>query len=430
MTFVNDLISRNFSRSGQHVLVAGVSLATVAERFGTPVFVYDAGVLDRKLTSLRAALPGSFEISYSVKANPNKAILRRFVAKGCGLEIASGGEYQLASDAGCPFDRVVFAGPGKTESELELVLAKGIGELHVESLVEIDRIARLCHRLGATVNVALRINPTGEAEGGAMRMGGRATPFGVDEESADVLVDHLAASPALRLTGVHLFTGTQILDHEILLRQYQKGMAIAASVARRVKRPLATVDFGGGLGIPYFPHERELDLESLGQGLARLMESSGKEPVFNGTTFLLEPGRFLTAEAGIFMARVTDVKTSRGKTFVILDGGMNCHLAASGNLGQTIKRNYPIAVVNRIEDPIGVTADVVGPLCTPLDTLGRNVELPRPEVGDLVGVFQSGAYGLTASPVHFLSHPSPAEVMIDAGIAHLIRARGALTNLS
>lgn len=430
MNFVNDLITRYFGRSGQHVLAGGMTLASVAERFGTPVFVYDAGIFGRKLESLRAALPAAFEISYSVKANPNKAVLRWFVAKGCGLEIASGGEYQLAIDAGCPLDRMVFAGPGKTELELALVLAKGIGELHVESLVEIDRIIRLCHRLGTKANIALRINPTGEAEGGAMRMGGRAAPFGVDEETADVVVDHIAASPVLRLTGVHLFTGTQILDHEVLLSQYRKGMAIAASVARHVKQPLETVDFGGGLGVPYFKNERELDLDGLRQGLARLVESVGKEAVFNGTKFMLEPGRFLTAEAGVFLARVTDVKTSRGKTFVILDGGMNCHLAASGNLGQTIKRNYPIAVVNRIQEHVGVTADIVGPLCTPLDTLGRNVELPQPAVGDLIGVFQSGAYGLTASPVNFLSHPSPAEVMIDAGTVDLIRARGALTNLS
>jgi diaminopimelate decarboxylase len=336
----------------------------------------------------------------------------------------------LAIDAGCATGRIIFAGPGKTEAELELVLAKGIGELHVESPTEVERIIRICERLGVQAKVALRINPTGEAEGGAMRMGGRAAPFGVDEEIAEGVIDLMTASPTLRFSGIHLFTGTQILDHAILLGQYRKGIAIARAVANRIQRPLDTVDFGGGLGIPYFNNDRELNLDSLRQGLMDLLASLQSDPAFASTKFMMEPGRFLAGEAGVFMARVTDVKMSRGRMFVILDGGMNCHLAASGNLGQTIKRNYPLALVNRLHDAAEVTADVVGPLCTPLDTLGRNVELPKPLVGDLVGVFQSGAYGLTASPVHFLSHPSPAEVMIDAGEAHLIRGRGAFACLS
>ena len=430
MTVLDDLISKNFGMADGELLIGGLSISSVAAQFGTPLFVYDAGVMDKRLQQLRATLPPRFDISYSVKANPNKAVLRHFLTRGCGLEIASAGEYQQALGAGCPAHRIVFAGPGKTESELELVLTKGIGEIHVESVVEIERISRISSRLGMRANVALRINPTGEAQGGAMRMGGRAAPFGVDEEIADAVIDRILSSPALTFTGIHLFTGTQILDHAILLNQYRKGIALARSIAERVHQTLDTVDFGGGIGIPYFSHERELSFDELRQGLLELMDSIRADPYLAETRFMLEPGRFLVGEAGVFVARVIDVKTSRGKTFVILDGGMNCHLAASGNLGQTIKRKYPIALVNRMQMPVTAMVDVVGPLCTPLDTLGRSVELPQPEIGDLIGVFQSGAYGLTASPVNFLSHPSPAEVLIGQGAAQLIRARGAFTDHS
>ncbi len=430
MTAMDDLISKNFDMADGELLIGGVSISSIAAEFGTPLFVYDAGVMDKKLQQLRSTLPPGFEISYSVKANPNRAVLKHFLTRDCGFEIASAGEYQLALGVGCPAHRIIFAGPGKSESELELVLAKGIGEIHVESVVELERINRISSRLGVRAKVALRINPTGEAQGGAMRMGGRATPFGIDEEIADVVIDRILASPALIFTGIHLFTGTQILDHAILLNQYRKGVTLAGSIAERLQQPLNTVDFGGGIGIPYFSNERDLNFDGLRQGLLELMDPIRLHPFLAETRFMLEPGRFLVGEAGLFVSRVNDVKISRGKMFVVLDGGMNCHLAASGNLGQTIKRNYPIALVNKMRAPIATTVDVVGPLCTPLDTLGRSVELPQPEIGDLIGVFQSGAYGLTASPVNFLSHSSPAEVLVSQGVAQLIRARGALTNLS
>lgn len=430
MTAVAELVSQHFSVMDGELCIGGLSASSIASQFGTPLFVYDAGIMEAQLKRLRAALPDRFEIYYSVKANPNVAVLRHFLALGCGLEIASAGEYHAAIAAGCPTTKIIFAGPGKTEQELELVLAKGIGEIHVESSVELDRIVRLSQRLGVRATVALRINPTGESQGGAMRMGGKAAPFGVDEELAAEMVDRMAKSPVLAFAGMHLFAGTQILDHEVLLTQYRKGVELARSLAMRMQRPLATVDFGGGLGVPYFANEQPLNLVGLREGLDALMRTIQSDPWFKGTRFLVEPGRFLVGESGIFVASVTDVKVSRGKRFVILDGGMNAHLAASGNLGQTIKRNYPIGILNKMNAVTTVTADVVGPLCTPLDTLGRTVELPQPKVGDLVGVFQSGAYGLTASPVNFLSHLSPVEVLVEQGRAQLIRARGALSAAS
>lgn len=425
MSHADSLIARYFGARDGELHVGGLPMGAIVGEHGTPLFVYSSQVLDRKWATLRDALPPEFDICYSVKANPNPAILRYFLSKGAGLEIASGGELTLALHAGCPAERILFAGPGKTEAELELAVKHGIGEIHVESPVEARRLGAVARRLGARPPVALRVNPTGDAEGGAMRMGGRPAPFGVDEERLDETVDGLTGDGALEFCGLHLFTGTQILDHAILVRQFRKGLNLARHVAGRLGRPLRTLDFGGGLGIPYFPGEAELDTVKLRAELDLLMDEVRADPRLVGTRLVVEPGRFLVGEAGIYVARVSDVKMSRGKTFVILDGGMNHHLAASGNLGQVIKRNFPLAILNKIgQEPAG-PAEVVGPLCTPLDTLGRNIAFPAPEIGDLVGIFQSGAYALTASPTNFLGHPTPAEVLVEAGTARLIRCRGA-----
>ena len=419
-----ELVARHFGVRDGELQVGGVPIGAIAARFGTPLFVYDRGILQRQLDGLRGALPERFSLCYSVKANPNAAILRFFVEQGVGLEIASSGELVQALAAGCAADAILFAGPGKTEAELALAVSSGIGEIHLESLTEALRLGRLSREAGRRMRVALRVNPSADVEGGGMRMGGRAVPFGIDEEQLEPVIAAVLAEPFLDLVGVHLFVGTQILRHEVLLRQYAEGLQIARRVADRIGRPLETVDLGGGLGVPYFPSEPWLDLAALGAGLQRLADEAAGDPRLAKARFLLEPGRFLVAEAGVYVCRVNDVKTSRGKTFAVTDGGMHHHLAASGNLGQTIKRNFPQALLNRLDQPGIGPVDVVGPLCTPLDMLGRGVELPRVEVGDLVGVFQSGAYGASASPVGFLSRPTPAEVMVDAGSLHLVRPAG------
>ena len=424
MEQVSGLVARNFGAVGGELLVGGVPITQIVSEFGTPLFVYTADVLDRTWALLRRTYPARFSISYSVKANPNLALVQRFVSKGCGLEVASSGEIALARAAGCPSTEILFAGPGKTDAELEHALVERIGEIHVESLTEAMRISSIAGRLGVKAPVALRVNPVADAQGGAMRMGGKPAPFGIDEERLGETVEKVMSDPALELRGLHLFAGTQILNHEVLLRQYRKGIELARGVSRQVSRSLATLDFGGGLGIPYFPTERELDMNALRAGLEQLLEEAQDDLLLQQTRFVIEPGRYLVGEAGIYVTRVVDVKVSRGKTFIIVDGGMNHHLAASGNLGQVIKRSFPIAILNKIEKDGGEPADVVGPLCTPLDTLGREVQLPAAEVNDLIGIFQSGAYGLTASPIDFLSHPTPAEVLVDRGRTHEIRRRG------
>lgn len=418
------LAKKYFGVSNGELLIGGTPASAFAEVYGTPAFVYDRRILNQKLDSLRHALPARFSVCYSMKANPNQAILRHFLSRGCGLEIASAGEFHQGLQAGCEPRNMLFAGPGKTPAELELALSHGIGEIHLESLVEAARVSAISKRLGIRARVAIRVNPAGEAEGGAMRMGGRPAPFGVDEETLDEVVDAVVRDPALELRGIHLFTGTQILDANVLVSQYRHGLQVARRVAKRIGRPVHRADFGGGLGIPYFAHEQPLNLDELRPELAKLFAEIEADDSFSGTEFLVEPGRFLVGEAGVYLARIIDIKVSRGKKFLIVDGGMNHHLAASGNLGQTIKRNYPVAIVNKMDAAPEDSVDVVGPLCTPLDTLARNVTLPHAEIGDLFGIFQSGAYARAASPLGFLSHPSPPEVWVDAGEHCLVRKRG------
>ena len=284
------LVERYFESRGGELVIGGVPVSDLANQYGTPLFVYDRSVLERKWDMLRAVLPPEFSICYSVKANPSQAILQCFLSKGAGLEIASGGEYLQARSAGCPAEKIIFAGPGKTEDELKLVLKEGIGEIHIESLREAGRIAAIAEQCGIRASVSLRVNPSDEAEGGAMRMGGRPAPFGVDEETLDKALDELLSLSALAFRGIHLFSGTQILDARILASQYRKGLEIARRVATRLNRPLDTLDFGGGLGITYFPHEQELDIESFGAAIASLMEGIRTDPLFEGTRLLCRAG--------------------------------------------------------------------------------------------------------------------------------------------
>ncbi len=427
MSLADRLAEKHFGSAAGELTVGKVPISRIAEEYGTPLFVYDQSVLKTKWSNLRRALPERVEIYYSVKANPTSAIVKTFLDLGCGLEIASGGELYQALAAGCPADRIVFAGPGKQDAEIREFLTAGGGEIHVESLNEARRLVAACDSLGKETRAAVRINPSSEVQGGAMRMGGKSAPFGVDEEAMAEVLEALEKSPRVRVGGVHIFAGTQILDAAVLGAQYRKCIDLARSVAAILKRPLETVDFGGGLGIPYFEGDQELDLDAYGREVRDLFASLDEG--FASTRFLVEPGRHLVGEAGIYVARVLDVKVSRGKTYAILDGGMNHHLAASGNLGQVIKRNFPVAVLNRVGETSRKAVDLVGPLCTPLDVLARSVDLPPVRVGDLVGVLQSGAYGRSASPLGFLSHPAPPEVLVSDGKHRLIRPRGTYKDL-
>jgi len=400
----------------------GVPLAQLAREHGTPLYVYDAAAIAGQIAALRDALGDHVDLYYSVKANPNPAVVRVCVDHGAGCEIASAAEYERARAAGCAPDRIMFAGPGKGEDELAHVIARGIGQIHVESDDEIATVGAIARRADRDVDVAIRVNPRSAAAGGAMRMGGKPAAFGIDEERLAEAVALVGAQARLALAGLHQFAGTQILDARVLVAQWRHAVSLGAQLAALTGTAPRSIDVGGGLGIPYFANERPLDLATVRTELRALIASM--PAALAGSRLVVEPGRFLVGPSGVYVTRVRAVKVSRGTKFVIVDGGMHHHLAASGNLGQVLKRDYPVVNASRVDDDRREHVTVVGCLCTPLDTLARDAQLAPPQPGDLVAILQSGAYGLTASPTGFLSHPMPAEVLVDHGKARLIRARG------
>lgn len=409
-----ELLARNFGGTDE-LLIGGVPISRLVQEHGSPLFVYDADIARRRYRDLSAAVSGFASVFYSVKANPNPEIARLFVEEGAGLEVASARELQIALQAGAPASRILFAGPGKGESELEFAVRARIGEVHVECFEEIQTLGRLAQDAGQRVRIGIRVNPIAAAQGGAMRMGGKPAAFGFDEESLADVIEALAGQAMLDLVGVHLFAGTQILDADTLLVQWGHGLDVAARVAQMIERPIETIDLGGGLGIPYHGADRALDLGKIAAGASRLAARKASDALLRDARVVLEPGRFLMGEAGIYVMSVRAVKQSRGTRFVVADGGMHHHLAASGNLGQVMKRDYPIVAATKLRAAAQDVAALVGPLCTPLDTLARQTALPVLAAGDLVAVLQSGAYGLTASPVNFLSHPAPKEILVSGG---------------
>jgi diaminopimelate decarboxylase len=404
---------------GQARLHGSVAIQEVARAYGTPFYVYDEATLRRQFLALRNALPVEIDIFYSIKANPHPAVIGVFVGLGAGCEVASGGEYVIARRARVAADRIFFAGPGKGREELEYVIHHGIGEIHLESFEEIELIEEIARCRNTKVSVSVRVNPS-SGSGGGLMMGGQPTVFGFEEEALPQVVRSVSECPSLNLRGIHLYTGTQILDASLLLEHWRHAIEIAKRLSELTQQPAHSVDLGGGLGIPYFEHERELDLNAIGKGARELIASAG----LDGSRFFVEPGRFLAGPAGIYVAQVRSVKNCRGTTFVVLDGGMNHHLAASGNLGQVVRRDFPVVNLSRLDSRPEGTIVLTGPLCTPIDTMARKVKMPSPKAGDLIGFLQSGAYGLTASPAQFLSHPSPSEVLVSGETAKLITPRG------
>lgn len=423
--FARDLATRHFAITGADLLIGGTAVRELAARYGTPLFIYDGGVMRRSYRMLAEALSDFARIHYSVKANPAPAIIRLFCDEGAGVEIASSGEHRAAQAAGVTPGDILFAGPAKGARELEMVVAGGIGEIHLESFEEIERLTAIAARLKVKVPVSIRVNPVSSAQGGAMRMGGKPAPFGFDEETVSDVVSRVQSAPELDLRGVHIFAGTQILDEAVLLAQWWHGIDVAGRVAAIAGQKLKTIDLGGGLGIPYFAGDGQLDLAKLSAGLPALRRQLKSHPLLADSRLVVEPGRFLAGPAGIYVAAVNAAKISRGTRFLITDGGMHHHLAASGNLGQIIKRDYPVLAPAHMDVAESSPATIVGPLCTPLDTLARKVDMPELSAGDLVAVLQSGAYGRTASPVGFLSHPLPTEILIENGRVEIIHQQQA-----
>ena len=389
--------------------VGGIPLTRLAQRVGsTPFYAYDRTLLSRRVGQLRAILPQQMRIHYSIKANPMPALVQHMAGLVDGFDVASAGELKCALDSGMPAQHISFAGPGKTDAELaQAVAAEAL--IHLESETELERLDRIAMAIGLTPKVVVRVNPDFELKSSGMKMSGGAKQFGVDAEIVPQFLRRIAAM-TMDFYGFQIFCGSQNLQSAAIVEAESKTFQLAIELAQHAPRSVRLLNIGGGFGIPYFPGELPLDLGPVADNLQHWMPTL--ESALPDAYVAVESGRYLVGEAGIYVAKVIDRKVSRGQIFLVTDGGMHHHLAASGNLGQVIRKNYPVAVGNKMSGGNLEIASVVGPLCTPLDLLADKMELEKAEVGDLIVVFQSGAYGLTASPMDFLSHTQAVEVLV------------------
>lgn len=389
--------------------IGGIALTQLAQRVGrTPFYAYDRQRITERVALLRQCLPAEIHLHYAMKANPMPAVVQHMAGLVDGIDVASAGEMRVALDTPMVPGRISFAGPGKTDTELSCAIAAGV-VVNLESEQEMERIASLGYHLGVCPKVAVRVNPDFELKSSSMKMGGGAKQFGVDAERVPAMLKRLGQL-GLDFEGFHIFSGSQNLKAAALQEAHEKTVQLGVSLARHAPAPVRMLNIGGGFGVPYFPGDNALDLASVGENLRRLLPEAKRE--LPGTRIVIELGRYMVAEAGIYVCRVLERKESRGHTFLITDGGLHHHLAASGNFGQVIRKNYPVIVGNKAQNSVKETVSVVGPLCTPLDLLADRMEMGKAETGDLIVVLQSGAYGLTASPTAFLSHPAPVEVLV------------------
>lgn len=389
--------------------IGGLPLTRVAERVGhTPFYAYDRVLMSRRVAELRQALPEGISLHYAMKANPMPAVVGHMASLVDGIDVASAGELAVALDAGMSPSEISFAGPGKRPEELDSAVASGI-TVNLESFTELDRITSSAERLSQQAHVAVRVNPDFELKSSGMKMGGGPKVFGVDAERVPEMLK-LIGERGLHFRGLHIYTGSQNLRAESITEAHDQIFDLACRLADDAPARLEMLNIGGGFGIPYFPGDTPLPVAPIASALERHLEIAQQR--LGETEIVMELGRYLVGEAGIYVARVIDRKISRGHAFLVTDGGLHHHLAASGNFGQVIRKNYPAVIGNRLNGEPRETATITGPLCTPLDVLASKIEVARAAPGDLVVLFQSGAYGLTASPVGFLSHPSPPELLL------------------
>jgi diaminopimelate decarboxylase len=389
--------------------IGGMPLSMLVARAGrTPFYAYDRTLLRSRVEELRAVLPPQVRMHYAIKANPMPALVSFMAGRVDGLDVASGAELLVALDAGCDPQEISFAGPGKGEVELAQAVAAGV-LVNVESSREVHLLAQIAERLGCKARVAVRVNPDFELKLSGMKMGGGAKQFGIDAEQVPAVLDEIGRC-GLAFEGFHIFSGSQNLRVEAICEAQSNALELAVKLAAHAGAPVRSINLGGGFGIPYFPGDKPLDVAPIGEHLHGLVASAGQR--LPEAVLVIELGRYLVGEAGIYVCRVLDRKVSRGEVFLVTDGGLHHHLSASGNFGQVIRKNYPVEIGNRLAPGPREVASVVGPLCTPLDLLADRMELAAAGPGDLVVVYQSGAYGLTASPTRFLSHAPPTELLV------------------
>jgi diaminopimelate decarboxylase len=398
-----------FAVANGQLSLGDIPLTRLVERIGqTPFYAYDRQVLTQRVQTLRQAMPAELKIHYAMKANPMPAVVQHMASLVDGFDLASAGEMKVALDTPMPAEHISFAGPGKRPTELSQAIAAGV-TINIESQFELETIAKQCERLGLNAKVAVRINPAFELKASGMKMGGGAKQFGIDEEQVPVVLQRIKAL-GLQFQGFHIYSGSQNLKAESIIDAQQKSLQLAINLSDHCPSAIRKLNIGGGFGIPYFPGDTPLAIEQVGDALGKEMTIA--KSALPEAEVIIELGRYLVGEAGIYVTRVIDKKVSRGQIFLVVDGGLHHHLAASGNFGQVIRKNYPVTIGNKIDSDDFETVNIVGPLCTPLDILADKMKLPKAEIGDFVVIYQSGAYGYTASPTRFLSQPDAIEVLV------------------
>ncbi|HHJ19102.1 MAG TPA: pyridoxal-dependent decarboxylase, exosortase A system-associated [Gammaproteobacteria bacterium] len=405
----SDAVLNAFPVKNGELLIGGIPLTQLAKRIGqTPFYAYDRQKISERVAHLRKYLPSEIHLHYAIKANPMPAVVQHLAGLVDGFDLASGGEMHIALDTGMPAENISFAGPGKSANEIDSAIAAGI-TLNLESKTELETAARLGEEQGIKPKVAVRVNPDFELKSSGMKMGGGPKQFGIDAEHVPAVLKRIGKLD-LEFQGFHIFSGSQNLRPEAIIEAQKKTCELACRLADDAPSPVHKLNIGGGFGIPYFPGEQALAIEPITDHLEEVLKNT--KAYLPEAKLIIELGRYLIGEAGIYVSKIIDRKISREHTFLITNGGMHHHLAASGNFGQIIRKNYPVLIGNKMDLSETETASIVGPLCTPLDILADKVEIPKADIGDLVVILQSGAYGLTASPTRFLSHPSPLEVIV------------------
>jgi diaminopimelate decarboxylase len=397
--------------------VGGLPAADLARRFGTPLYVFDANVLRARVERVRSTLGGDVRVLWSVKANPSLAVTSCQRAAGAGAEVASLGEMHLAIAAGHDAADLRFAGPGKTDREIDEAVGAGLGCFHAEAAGEIDAIASAAQRHGRRVPVAVRVNMPEPLRGARMRMGGHSSRFGIDEAQVPAVVRRIAADRSLLLRGLHVYAGTQSFDAGAFVEYASRLVTRALEWETQLGVHFDELDLGGGFGVPAYAGDPEFDLEAAGAGVREIV---GAHP---GRAWFVELGRYLCAPAGVYLCRVVRTKESAGELHAVLDGGLHQNAGAAG-VGSVLRRPPLLVHAAAPDGAAERAAHVGGPLCTPADRFGEALPLPRIAEGDLIAVLHAGAYGLSYSPHSFLSHPTPAEVLVDGGEARVVRRRG------
>jgi len=388
--------------------IGGQKASALLSEHGSPLFVYSTRGLETRMAQLRTAMPDVLNLHYAMKANPFPPLLRHMVGLADGIDIASGGELRMALEAGAAPENISFAGPGKRDEELDQAIRAGV-TINIESPGECDRALKIGATLGKRPQLAIRVNPDFDLKGSGMKMGGGAKPFGMDIELVAPAVKRLTDAGA-DWRGFHIFAGSQALSAEAIIETQAQTLELAARLAKTIGRSPAHINLGGGLGIPYFPGDEQLDIVKVGQALSD--QFAQLPEILSTTQFAIELGRYLVGEAGVYLTRIVDRKESQGQIFLVTDGGLHHQLAASGNFGTVVRRNYPAAIANRLGEEPSETVSIVGCLCTPLDRLSDNAAMPKADVGDIVAIFCAGAYGATASPSNFLGQGAAREILV------------------